>query len=70
MEINGDVTMETTNEQTNKRTRSENRASQQIDQELLTFAISATSEEIGVMAWITAGVLCAFGRFVVVIYDQ
>ena len=28
---------------------------------------AATTEEIGVMAWIAAGVLCAFGRFVVVI---
>ena len=28
---------------------------------------AATTEEIGAMAWIAAGVLCAFGRFVVVV---
>ena len=28
---------------------------------------AATTEEIGVMAWIAAGVLCAFGQFVVII---
>ena len=38
MEINGDVTMETT--------ISENRASQQIDQGLLTFAITGTFKQI------------------------
>ena len=28
---------------------------------------AATTEEIGVMAWVAAGVLCAFGQFVVII---
>ena len=29
--------------------------------------IAATTEEIGVMAWVAAGVLCAFGQFLIVI---
>ena len=29
--------------------------------------IAATTEEIGIMAWVAAGALCAFGQFLIVI---